>query len=150
LNIARPGKTYHLEHFEPQAANSARALDYSNLFLSCGQEDEQGQPASTCGTAKGDWFDPALIVPPVYNACTLRFTFRLNGKIEPEASGDSAAAEMIARLNLNHRELEKERETVLYLIDSGAVDVDDYWNTGSGLAMSYGHLAYQHVGRMLP
>ena len=150
LSLDKPGKSYHIEHFRPQHDYPDEQLTYSNLFLSCGQEGENGLPAPTCGSAKGGWFNEQKHIYPAYSTCTERFRFLLNGSIVAAADGDCAAEEMITRLKLDHPELKKDREDVLFQIDAGEVDVDDYWEPSTGLAASYAHVAFQHEGRQIP
>ena len=150
LSLDRPGKSYHIEHFRPQHDYPDQQVTYANLFLSCGQEDENGLPAPTCGSAKAGWFDEQRHIYPAYSICTARFRFFLNGGIVAAATGDEAAVEMIARLKLDHPELKKDREDVLFQIDAGEVDVDDFWEPSTGLASSYAHVAFQYEGREIP
>ena len=149
LNLSAPGKSYHIEHFRPRETYPHLQLDYNNLYLSCGQEDAEGNPAPTCGNVKGNWFDEANHVPTAYAACTQRFKFSLNGDVEAADATDDAANTMIRVLNLNHPELVKDRESVLYIIDSGQLDCEDYLNE-DGTAQGCAHVVYQHVNRVLP
>lgn len=153
LDMADPGKSFHIEHFRPQGGPNKRpdlAVLHSNLFLSCGQEDPNGKKSPTCGTRKGDWFDEREHVEPAYNDCTLRFRFLLSGGIKAEISGDAAAENMIAKLGLDHPELEKERKTTLELIDVGDLEVSDFWNATEGTAESFAHVVYQISGSTIP
>lgn len=150
LNLGAPGKTYHIEHFRPQHSYPTEAVKYCNLFLSCGQKDKAGLPAPTCGNLKDRWFDENSHIIPNYPECTERFNFLISGKIEPATALDTAAVEMIKRLGLDHPELEKDRETVLFLIDDGQLDLNDFWDSMSGSAESYAHVAYQHFGIRMP
>ncbi|MCA1442759.1 TIGR02646 family protein [Ensifer sp. IC4062] len=150
LDLARPGETYHIEHFRPQRHYNALSTTYSNLFLSCGQKDEHGKPSQTCGAKKADWFDEDQHVHPTYPNCTQRFRLMLNGSIEPTIDGDGGALNMIKHLRLDHPELVKDRSDVLMLIDGGYLDESDFWDAGEQLAQSYAHLVFQHVGRLLP
>ncbi len=150
LDMRQPGKSYHIEHFRPQARYPGLSTDFANLFLSCGQETREGNPAETCGTAKGDGFDENRHVEPDYPACTDRFRFLLSGEIVPQPSGDEAAEAMIALLNLNHRELKKDREDLLDRIDGGSLDISDFIDPGGGPAQSYAHVVCRHLGAAIP
>ncbi len=150
LDLRRQGKTFHIEHFRPQHAYPADAVAHSNLFLSCGQEDSEGNRSETCGTKKDRWFDEALVIEPEYFACTGRFRFKLNGTVEPIDAADDAAKEWIVRLNLNHRELAKERETLLAKLDENTLDLADLWDVESTEAESFAHVAYQYFRAVLP
>lgn len=150
LDMRRQGKTFHIEHFRPQHAYPAEAVAHLNLFLSCGQEDAGGKLSETCGTKKDQWFDEVLAIEPQYVACTARFRFKLNGSVEPLDPTDNAAKEWIARLNLNHPELAKERETLLATIDEEKLELVDLWDESSSLAEGFAHVAYQYFGEVLP
>jgi uncharacterized protein (TIGR02646 family) len=149
LDLTRPGKSYHVEHFRPQTVYLPLAIDYSNLFLSCGQE-ENNAPSKTCGTIKGEWFDEQLHVFPVYPECTNRFRFRLDGRVEGRNNDDTAAFMMIEKLNLNHPELVKERETFLFELDGENIAFESLWNTETCTAENLAHVGYQRHGKTLP
>ncbi len=153
LNLSSPGKSFHIEHFRPQNGENGRPdlkVSHANLFLSCGQEDQNGKQAQTCGTRKGDWFDENNHVAPNYPDCTRRFRFLLNGRIEAVHPDDEAAREMIKQLQLDHPELIKDRETTLALLDADELELADFWDSGKQVAESFGHIAYQHSGKTLP
>lgn len=153
LDMSVPGKTFHLEHFRPQRGSNGRLdlkVDHKNLYLSCGQEDPAGGSSQTCGTRKSDWFDENGHIEPEYPVCTNRFNFLRSGRIEPKTDGDEPANTMIEKLGLDHPELVKDREAVLALLDSEEIDVEDFWDSSSQQAESFGHVAYGHVGCVLP
>ena len=153
LDMSDPGKSFHIEHFRPQHGPNKRpdlAVSYSNLFLSCGHKDKDGNTSPTCGTRKADWFDEGRHVAPAYNDCTLRFRFLLSGKITTVEVGDSAANEMILQLGLDHPELVRARKTTLALIDGGDLDVEDFWDEVEEVAQSFAHVAYQNSGSTIP
>ena len=150
LDMRQPGKSYHIEHFRPQSSYPELSTDFANLFLSCGQEAREGNPAETCGTAKQDRFDEDRHVEPDYPDCTERFRFQLSGEIAPQTDGDTAAEAMIALLNLNHRELKKDREDLLDRIDGGSLDISDFIDPVGGRAESYAHMACRHLGAVIP
>lgn len=150
LDMRRLGQSYHIEHFRPQAHYLGLSTDFANLFLSCGQETHEGNLSETCGTAKGDGFDENCHVEPDYPACTDRFRFLLNGDVVPQTDGDKAAEAMIALLNLNHRELKKDREDLLDRIDGGSLDISDFVDAAGGPAQSYAHVACRHLGATIP
>lgn len=150
LKLDRPGETYHVEHFRPRSHYLDLATDFSNLFLSCGQKDDRGAPAPTCGNYKDDWFDEASHVPPHYPHCTARFRFNLNGFVASAQDGDSSAENMIGRLHLNHPELVKDREDVLMMLDGEQLDTTDFFLEDDETAQSYAHVAFQRVGLSIP
>ena len=148
LKLEMPGTTYHVEHFRPQSDFQDRATDYNNLFLSCGLKDDQGKPSPTCGNYKGNWFEETHHVSPNYPNCTSRFRFSLNGRVAAALDGDKGAENMIEKLHLNHPELVKDRENILIFIDGGLLDENDFLDDGK--AVSYAHVAFQHLGLLLP
>lgn len=150
LDMRQPGKSFHVEHFRPQSRYPERSVDFANLFLSCGQETREGNVSETCGTAKGDDFDENRHIEPDYPACTERFRFLLSGEIAPQTDGDKAAEAMIALLNLNHRELKKDREDLLDRIDGGSLDLQDFIDAAGGCAESHAHMACRHLGAVIP
>ncbi|MYG28848.1 MAG: TIGR02646 family protein, partial [Boseongicola sp. SB0677_bin_26] len=116
---------FHIEHFRPQSSYPNLSLELANLFLSCGPEGTAGKAAETCGNAKGDRFEEDKSVEPDYPACTRRFRFLLSGEVAPRSDDDTAAVAMIELLNLNHRELRKDREDILDRIDGESLDLSD-------------------------
>ena len=149
LDLDHPRKS-HIEHFRPQSAYPGLATDLGNLFLSCGPEVEPGKPSATCGNAKGDRFDEASCIEPDYPACTSRFRFLLTGQVAPATESDVAARTMIETLNLNHRELSKDRQDILDRIDGGNLDLSDFVDPQGGPAQSYAHVVCQHLGDLIP
>ena len=150
LDMSRPGKSYHIEHFRPQSACPHLSVCLANLFLSCGQETDESNLSETCGTAKDDWFDENNCIEPDYPDCTERFSFLLSGEVAPESQYDTAALKMIAILNLNHRELRKDREDILDRIDGGSLDLSDFFDLSSRIAQSYAHVVYRRHGIAIP
>ena len=57
---------------------------------------------------------------------------------------------MIALLNLNHRELKKDREDLLDRIDGGSLDISDFIDSAGGPAQHYAHVACRHLGATIP
>lgn len=150
LSLKQPGKTFHIEHFRPQALFPYHQVTYYNLFLSCGQKDKNGLPMPTCGNEKASWFDASLLIYPAYPSCTDRFRFFLTGAIEPADPSDDAAKETIRRLRLDHPELTKDREDTLRLIDEGEITHVDFWDQSTSTAESYAHVAFKRAGQTLP
>jgi len=153
LDTSVPGKSYHIEHFRPRNGPNGRAdlaVNHTNLFLSCGQLDETGRRSQTCGTRKDDWFDEESHVEPAYPMCTKRFSFLRSGHIKPREVGDVSAIQMIDLLGLDHPELIADRAATLALLDSDELSVEDFWDGENYRAESFGHVAFEHVGRVLP
>lgn len=105
---------FHVEHFRPQKTYPELQLDYTNLFLSCGPESEDGN-RDTCGDHKKDWFEEDCHVPPAPETCAERFRFRSSGHIAGDGSPE--ADKMICKLNLNHPELVTERQVMIEALD---------------------------------
>ena len=101
--------------------------------------------SETCGTAKGDRFDATHHIEPDYPDCADRFRFLLNGDVVPQIDGDKTAETMIGLLNLNHRELKKDREDLLDRIDGGSLDISDFIDPAGGPAQSFAHVACRHL-----
>ena len=101
---------YHIEHFRPRSKYPWLQLDYTNLFLSCGPDNERGIRQS-CGAHKDDWFDEASHISPDSEACAEHFWFRVSGEIVGDDTPE--AKEMISVLNLNHPELVAERQVMI-------------------------------------
>lgn len=153
LDLAAPGKSFHIEHFRPRSAYPNLDVSYANLYLSCGQENAQGNRSETCGTAKDGWFDESLHVEPDYPACTDRFRFSLTGEIAPLSDTDIAAQTMIDKLNLNHPELKRERGEIQDAMDGTedeALGYTDFIDPVHGTVESYAHMACQRLGRLIP
>ena len=153
MDLSAPGKSYHIEHFRPRSVYPRLETSLANLFLSCGQESDEGNRSETCGTAKEDWFDESLHVESDYPACTDRFRFFLTGEIMAASDIDNAAQTMIDRLNLNHPELKREREEIQYAIDGPEgeeLDYADFIDPVHGTVQSYAHMACQRLGMLIP
>ena len=150
LDMHQLKKLYHIEHFRPQAGYPELSTDFANLYLSCGLQTREGNVSETCGTAKRDGFDEHCHVEPDYPDCTDRFRFLLSGEVAPQSGGDKPAEAMVALLNLNHRELKKDREDLLDRIDGGTLDLSDFIDPAGGPAQSYAHVACRHLGAVIP
>ena len=150
LGMSRPGKSLHIEHFRPRSRYPQLETCLANLFLSCGPESDGRNPSPTCGNAKEDWFDEDKHIETGYPECTNRFRFLLTGEIAAATEPDDAAQTMIRVLNLNHRELKKDREDILDRIDGGSLDLSDFIEPESGTAQSYAHVVYGRHGIAIP
>ncbi len=149
LDRDRPERI-HVEHFRPRSSYPALSVDLANLFLSCGPEEEAGTPSETCGHAKGDRFDEAGCIEPEYPACTHRFRFLLSGEVASRSDDDAAVGTMIKLLNLNHRELRKDREDILDRIDGGSLDFSDFFDPVTKMAESYAHVVCERLATVIP
>ncbi len=149
LHPNSPGR-FHIEHFRPRSSYPDLSVELSNLFLSCGPELEAGTPSETCGHAKSDRFDEAGCIEPDYPACTYRFRFLLSGEVAPRSDDDAAAGTMIELLNLNHRELRKDRSDILDRIDGENLDFSDFVDPQTCEAQSYAHIVCERLGTVIP
>ncbi len=141
---------YHFEHFRPRSRYPHLATDLANLFLSCSREAGSRRVSATCGHAKGDRFDETNCIEPEYPACTRRFRFLLTGKAVPRTEDDAAAETMIEILNMNHRELVKDREDILESVDGDGLELSDFVDPVSGEVQSYAHVVCEHLGEVIP
>lgn len=90
------------------------------------------------------------MIEPFYPECTGRFRFLLDGKVTALDPADAAADAMISRLNLNHSELSKDRETILMMIDAGDISLADLWNESDMTAETLAHIVFARAGLVLP
>lgn len=142
-------KNFHTEHFRPRSKRPDLDVEYDNLFLSCnGNEESELGFASTCGHRKGDWFEEDLNIYPDYPKCTRRYIFNFDGTVEVKNPEDFAAQTMLDVLNLNSKELVKERRDLL--VDVSEHGLSNLWNDETGTAESYSHIAYEKFGKVLP
>lgn len=123
----------HIEHFRPQHLYSHLATEYLNMFLSCGPVSRSGASVRTCGHVKGGWFEDGMIVEPDYDICQTIFTFDFNGYIGTDMRND-VAMKTIDVLELNERELRREREELFQLMEEelqaeGAQSLADFFDT---------------------
>ena len=105
--------SFHVEHFRPRRYRDLQ-LEYTNLFLSCGPESEEGV-GKTCGDHKDNWFEEECHIPPAPEPCAERFRFHSSGEIAGD--GTAEADRMVEVLNLNHRELVTERQSLIENLD---------------------------------
>ena len=89
-------------------------------------------------------------IEPEYPACTRHFRFLLSGEVAPRSDDDAAAGTMIELLNLNHRELRKDREDILDRIDGGSLDLSDFFDPVTREAESYAHVVCERLGTVIP
>ena len=112
--ISRARQQHHIEHFRPRRYRDLE-LDYTNLFLSCGPEDQRGS-RQTCGRHKDDWFDENCHIAPAPEACAERFRFLASGEVVGDDTPE--ADTMIDVLDLNHPELAAERRDLIDGVES--------------------------------
>ncbi|MCM5557248.1 retron system putative HNH endonuclease [Pleomorphomonas sp. JP5] len=120
------GSEGHIDHFWPQSRFNGttaddRRLDYNNFFRSCGPRGQRGVPTgrpSTCGEAKGDWYDIHNSILPSDPGCERRFVYGQTGAVKPSNPDDKAALNMIKQLNLNDRALDYERSVIIEEIEA--------------------------------
>ncbi len=101
----------HIEHFVPQSADNDLSLEYSNLHASCQGENSD---MKHCGHAKGNEYDETLLISPLDVNCEKRFSYSVNGKIEPTDMLDEGAKYTIEVLALNDERLKKAREEAMW------------------------------------
>jgi uncharacterized protein (TIGR02646 family) len=111
----------HIDHFWPQTDFPERALDYTNLFASCGPPGRPGSPKnlpSTCGDAKKAWFHCTDYIMPSDSDCEYHFKYGGSGSISPAMAGDVAAENMISHLRLGDPSLVNERSVLIALLEA--------------------------------
>lgn len=95
----------HIEHLKPQArCDDGEDVDYHNL-VACFPRDGGDSSHGFGAAMKGQWWDPALFISPLDDACERRFTFTWTGKIRPQPTDHAAATETISRIGLAHNGL---------------------------------------------
>lgn len=114
-------RTSHIEHLKPrEKCTGHEDTDYDNLVAAY-PSSEDGTPGCAYGAQKkGKWYEEELFVHPRRTDCEARFRYRGTGKIEPANSADSAVATTIAKLRLDHPELEQMRKAAI-----GALDLEE-------------------------
>ncbi|UPY35032.1 retron system putative HNH endonuclease [Sediminicoccus sp. KRV36] len=105
----------HIEHLRPQAhCENGEDVDYRNLVAGVPAPNTPQLPYGA--HKKADWPANAqehLFVSPLSGGCAARFSFKLNGEVEPASATDTAATETIARLGLNADALVRLRKAAI-------------------------------------
>ena len=149
----------HIEHFRPQSGYPDQALSFDNLFASCLRDIDPGSPLH-CGHAKANGFDEKHCVSPLEDGCEQRFTYKWDGRMEPEP-GDVSAEYMRGLLKLDIAFLCDERANVLQNVfdpvivetvtDSELVRLRDAFRMRdqTGHALSFGHVVARYAEQLL-
>lgn len=96
----------HIEHLHPRSAYPHLTFDWTNLFLSCSQDD-------SCGRFKDHRagnFNPGLLVDPTQEDPDHYFVFRTSGKIDvregltPQEKAKAEETIRVFNLNLDRKE----------------------------------------------
>ncbi|MEI6984740.1 MAG: retron system putative HNH endonuclease [Rhodospirillaceae bacterium] len=145
----------HIDHFWPQSHSSNGVWDYQNWFASCGPPGKENRIPSTCGDAKGDWFDPSNTdLIPSNSGCEHRFRYGQFGGITAADSSDQLVTTFIDKLNLNDASLQYNRKAIIKSIESELPSTDDdiraeiaRWREvdGDGCAKSFGHVVANYL-----
>jgi uncharacterized protein (TIGR02646 family) len=107
-------ETSHIEHMKPQArCINHEDTDYDNLLAAHPASDAKSK-CSYGAHEKGNWYDQHQFVHPRRQDCEQRFRYRDSGRVVPMSQDDRGAAETIQRLQLDHPELQRMREQVIY------------------------------------
>ncbi len=80
----------HIEHLEPRATASHRALDYDNLLCSC-----TAAHGNHCGMRKDN---RTITIHPLQPDCTTAFRYRSDGSVEATSGDRRDAAESTLRI----------------------------------------------------
>ena len=143
-------KTYQVEHFRPVSKYRHLQLEYTNLFLSCKPEGDDGT-GQTCGDHKDNWFEEDCHIPPAPESCAERFRFHSSGDIIGDASEE--AEKMVEVLNLNHRELVTSRQILIENLDQDLYEgvpeddlLESYLDSDrNGARPSFAHVAIAYL-----
>lgn len=104
----------HIEHLKPQThCQGSETVTYTNIVACCPAPNTPNLPYGA--KKKDDWPSPSeehLFVSPLNQTCNDRFTFTLKGKIKAQ-DADLAAKTTIAKLALDHRDLEAYRRAAI-------------------------------------
>jgi uncharacterized protein (TIGR02646 family) len=107
-------ETSHIEHMKPQeACVNHEDTDYENL-LAAHPASDAPRKCPYGAHEKGNWYDHYQFVHPRRRDCEQRFRYRDNGRIGAISPDDVGAVETIQRLRLDHYELQRMREQVIY------------------------------------
>ena len=159
LRQARPGnpnslkEIEHIEHLAPREAVPARALDWTNLVLSCGGETGEVPPGHKhCGHAKANWHDQTRFVTPVHEGCEEALIYLENGCVRPGLPPPGlhaeAPAETLRRLNLDCVRLRSRRRAAIDgALGPGLQDLDELQEADL-IALRSGLLAPQADGTL--
>lgn len=104
----------HIEHLKPQEiCVDHEDTEYSNL-LAAYPSDRAEHECAYGAHYKKNWYNSILFVHPLRPDCELRFRYRDNGTVGPVNPVDDGAKETICHLNLNDKELQNLRRTVIH------------------------------------
>jgi uncharacterized protein (TIGR02646 family) len=119
----------HIEHFRPQSHRNDLALEYSNLFASCGRPKHAESLPQQCGNKKADWYEEVVedvIASPLSRECEWMFTYTRLGEIG--TTHDSAYADKalrtIALLGLDNELLNAGRQSAIDTLISFSDDLE--------------------------
>lgn len=116
-------KTSHVEHLKPQSlcleedrkceaqgrSKKYEDIDWHNM-VAC--FPNSGHPRFGA-VQKDDWWDELHFVSPLSEDCEPRFTYKLNGRVEPTNKADMATEMTIKKLQLDCERLKELREEAI-------------------------------------
>jgi uncharacterized protein (TIGR02646 family) len=106
----------HIEHIKPEwlCRDERRGSDlaYDNM-LSCFPREGMRRSCRYGAQKKDSWWDPALFVSPLHQACEKRFRFNIEGEISVMGK-NRAAQKTIEVLALNHPTLTEDRRRAIH------------------------------------
>jgi len=124
-------RRFHIEHVvaqehcrEPNAPNYLDDTNYRNM-VACYPEPNRTDNPDWGAVRKRNWPSPAerhLFVSPLDPGCSERFTYAFDnelGRMGPADPDDTAARTTIARLQLDHRELNALRRSAMLAVIPG-------------------------------
>lgn len=128
VKLAPEGKI-HIDHFEPRSSSPQKTFCWSNLFLCCPNDGRQ-YCASYKDNTKNRNKNKAILKPDQVNPESYLTYERAEIKCREPNPDSTLALNTIERLNLNHRDLVNQRESVLKRVDSTIEGLNDVLLSG--------------------
>jgi uncharacterized protein (TIGR02646 family) len=103
LGLSVDERSFHVEHLKPQShCDEKEDIDYFNLLAA------YPSPSTNCNfgaVARGNWYDPDLMVSPLDPSCESRFIYKKDGTVKSSDPNHKPTLATISKLKLNHDEL---------------------------------------------
>jgi len=105
--------TSHNEHLKPRSVSKnedppkySETTDYQNLVACYPNTSTSDRKCPFGADARGNVWDPIMMITPLMGNCEVRFTFNAQGEIAHASDADEAAKWTIGTLRLNDGELQ--------------------------------------------
>ncbi len=120
----------HIEHFRPQSKRPDLAIDYGNLFASCGKPTNPRTVPVHCAVEKDDWYEEPveeIIVSPLEVQCSQFFRYTGDGEILPADSDmpQARAQKTIDLMALDSESLNSQRREAIGAMIDALIDASD-------------------------